>query len=131
MNFENLNNHCRQLAFEGKTYEEIIQSPILENLSDAERNKAHSLIDDYIVQYQLIRQIKVKQRTQLMLATIVVLMGFFLLITTWLRDESGYTIGAATLLTGFYFLIKSYKKYKQPIGFQEVSPRKESMFNRY
>lgn len=131
MNFDQLAQYCQKMAYEGKEYDEIKRSLDLQSLSDEERNKILSLIDDFIVQYKLASQIKAKNQTQLLLGIIVIVIGIFILLFTFFRSESDYLIGGITTIVGLYLTKKSYDKYKAPIDIQPIIPEKDSVFRRY
>lgn len=131
MEFDDLAIKCKKLAYEGKDYEEITQAISLTNLSKSEQKELRSLIDDFIVQYNLASQVKYRYTTQIMLGAVALLLGIFILIFTYFRKESGYGIGFAACLIGLYIIKKGYNLYNQPIDFQNVAPKKDSKFHRY
>ena len=131
MEFDDLAKKCKKLAYEGKDFEEITQQIQLTTLSKSEQKELRSLIDDFIVQYNLASQVKYRYTTQIMLGGIALLLGVFILIFTYFRRESGYGIGFAACLIGLYVIKKGYDQYKQPIDFQHIAPEKDSKFHRY
>jgi len=131
MNFDELAIKCRQLAYEGEDYEAIIKAIPYEALSKIQQKELRSLINDFIVQYNLAEQVKYKYTTQMMLGGIALLLGIFILLFTYFRQESGYGIGLAASLIGLYVIKKGYDQYKQPIDYQDIAPKKESKFHRY
>ncbi len=131
MEFDDLAKKCKRLAYEGKDYEEITQQISLTQLSKSEQKELRSLIDDFIVQYNLADQIKYQYTTQIILGTVALLLGIFILIFTYFKKETGYGIGFAACLIGLYVIKKGYVQYKQPIDFQDIAPKKDSKFHRY
>lgn len=131
MEFDDLAKQCKKLAYEGKDFEEITQQVSLTALSKSEQQKLRSLIDDFIVQYNLASQVKYRHTVQIMLGAIALLLGIFILIFTYFRRESGYGIGFAACLVGLYVIKKGYDQYKQPVDFQHIAPEKDSKFHRY
>lgn len=131
MEFDDLAIKSKQLAYQGKDFEEILQQIPITHLSPSEQKELRSLIDDFIVQYTLAKQVKYQYTTQIMLGVVALLVGIFILIFTFFRKESGYGIGFAACLIGLYIIKKGYDKYKQPLGFQHIAPEKDSKFRRY
>jgi len=131
MEFDDLAKKCKKLAYEGKDFEEITQAISLSSLSKSEQKELRSLIDDFIVQYNLAGQVKYSYTTQIMLGVVALLLGIFILIFTYFRKESGYGIGFAACLIGVYVIKKGYSLYKQPVDFQHIAPEKDSKFRRY
>lgn len=131
MIFDEIAIKCRQLAYEGKDYEAIIQGVPYKSLSESQQKELRSLVNDFIVQYNLSEQVKYKYTTQMMLGAVALLLGIFILLFTYFRQESGYGIGLAACLIGLYVIKKGYDQYKQPIDYQHIAPEKESKFHRY
>lgn len=131
MDFDDIARKCRQLAYKGKDYEGIIEQIPYHTLPKNQQKELRSLINDFIVQYNLSEQVKSKYTTQMMLGGVALLLGLFILLFTYFRQESSYGIGLAASLIGLYVIKKGYDQYKQPIDFQQVAPEKESKFHRY
>jgi len=131
MDFDDIARTCRQLAYEGKDYEEILEKIPYHSLSKNQQKELRSLINDFIVQYNLAEQVKGKYTTQMMLGGVALLLGIFILLFTYFRQESSYAIGLAACLIGLYVIKKGYDQYKQPIKFQHIAPEKDSKFRRY
>ncbi|GEM_PF-2239146 len=131
MDFDKIAIKCRQLAYEGKDYEAIIKEVSYDALSQNQQKELRSLINDFIVQYDLAEQTKGKYITQMMLGGVALLLGIFILLFTYFRKESSYGIGLAACLIGLYVIKKGYDQYKQPIDYHHIAPEKESKFHRY
>lgn len=131
MDFDEIASVCRQLAYKGKDYETVIEKIPYNSLSQSQQKELRSLINDFIVQYHLSEQIKNKYITQMMLGGVALLLGLFILLFTYFRQESNYGIGLAACLIGLYVIKKGYDQYQKPIGFQHIAPEKESKFHRY
>ena len=131
MDFDDIARKCHQLAYEGKDYEAILRKVPYQSLSIAQRKELRALINDFIVQYHLAEQIKGKYMTQMMLGGVTLLLGFFILLFTFFRQESSYSIGLAASLIGLYIIKKGYNQYNQPIDFQDIAQKKDSKFHRY
>ncbi len=131
MEFDKIVKKCRQLAYEGKDYEAIIAAIPYTSFPPSQQKEIRSLIDDFIVQYTLAEQVKSKYTTQIMLGGVALLLGIFILLFTYFRQESSYGIGLAACLIGLYVIKKGYDQYKQPIDFQDIAPEKDSKFRRY
>ena len=131
MDFDATARKCRQLAYEGKDYEEIMEQIPYHSFSKNQQKELRALINDFIVQYNLSEQVKSKYTTQMMLGGVALLLGLFILLFTYFRQESSYSIGLAASLIGLYVIKKGYDQYKQPIDFQDIAPEKESKFHRY
>ena len=131
MEFDEIAKKCRQLAYEGKDYEAIIAAIPYQSFSKNQQKEIRSLINDFIVQYTLAEQVKSKYITQIMLGGVALLLGIFILLFTYFRQESSYTIGLAACLIGLYVIKKGYDEYKKPIDFQDIAPEKDSKFHRY
>lgn len=133
MEFNELAKNCRALAYEGKDFEAIMQLVPIKKLLPAEQKKLRSLIDDFIVQYELAEQVRGKYRTQMFISGFAILFGLFILFFGYLRNEFTFSlgIGAAVILAGLKFLMEGYNQYKAPIDVQQVIPKKDSKFRRY
>lgn len=131
MDFNTTATKCRQLAYEGEDYEAIIEKVPINSFSQNQQRELRSLINDFIVQYDLAEQTKGKYTTQMMLGGVALLLGVFILLFTYFRKESSYGIGLAACLIGLYVIKKGYDQYKQPIDYHHIAPEKESKFHRY
>ena len=60
MNFDEIAIKCRQLADEGEEYEAIMKVIPYNSLSETQQKELRSLVDDFIVQYNLAEQVKYK-----------------------------------------------------------------------
>ncbi len=131
MNFDEVAKKCRLLAYKGKDYEAIIQAIPYSTFSNKQQKELRSLINDFIVQYTLAEQVKSKYTTQMMLGGVALLLGLFILLFTYFRQESNYSIGLIACLIGLYVIKKGYDQYKQPIDFRHIAPEKDSKFRIY
>lgn len=131
VDFDEIAKKCRILAYQGKDYEAIIKSIPYSTFSSAQQKELRSLINDFIVQYTLAEQIRSKYVTQIMLGGVAFILGTFIVLFTYFRQESSYSIGLAVSLIGLYIIKKGFTKYKQPIDFQHIAPEKDSKFRKY
>ena len=129
--FDDLARRARERAFAGQDYEAIWAQLSAHDLPPAEQKELRSLVNDFIVQYELAEQIRGKHRTQMLLGGVVILVGLFIIFYAAARQDWGFTIGVALILTGLYVIKKGYDQYRQPIDFQNVVPEKDSKFRRY
>jgi len=130
-NFDNLALKSREMAYAGKEYEEIIKTLPISELTISDQKAMRSLINDFIVQYNLTEQVKNKYRTQIMLGIVAVVLGIFIILFARAKGESALGFGLAVGLIGLYTIKKGYTKFKEPLNYQHISPEKESKFHRY
>ena len=129
--FDNLAIKSREMAYGGKEYEEIIKALPINQLTISDQKAMRSLINDFIVQYNLRAQVKNKYRTQIMLGLVAFILGIFIILFARAKGESALGFGLAIGLIGLYIVKKGYTKYKEPLHYQHISPEKESKFHRY
>lgn len=129
--FDELALESRRMAYEGKDYEEIIEALPINQLLASDQKSMRSLINDFIVQYNLSEQVKYQYKIQIMLGAVALLMGIFIILFAQSKGESALSIGLAVGLIGLYIIKKGYSKYKEPLNYQHISPEKESKFHRY
>ncbi|MEM6320496.1 MAG: hypothetical protein AAF960_22695, partial [Bacteroidota bacterium] len=120
MDFDTLAKKARRLAYEGKDYDAITSIVPTKQLSPLEQKELRSLINDFIVQYNLAEQVKNKYRTQILLGAMAFFLGVFILLFTYLRNENGYTFGLIVVLIGGYITKKGYDQYIKPVDFQDI-----------
>lgn len=130
-NFDELAKKSRKMAYEGKDYEEIINSLPISQLTQEDQKSLRSIVNDFIVQYNLTEQVKYRYKTQIMLGGVALLLGIFILLFARARGESALGLGLAVSLIGLYVIKKGYTKYKEPLDFQHIAPEKDSKFRKY
>lgn len=130
-NFDKLAVKSRKMAYDGKDYEEIIKSLPVNQLAPNDQKSLRSLVNDFIVQYNLTEQVKYRYKTQIMLGAVALLLGIFILLFAQARGESALGMGLAVALIGLYVIKKGYSKYKEPLDFQHIAPEKDSKFRKY
>jgi len=130
-NFDDLASKSRKMAYDGKEYEEIIKDLPIDQLSSPEQKSLRSLINDFIVQYTLVEQVKTRYKTQIMLGVVALFLGIFIILFAKAKGESALGMGLAVSLIGAYVIKKGYTKYKEPLEFQHIAPEKDSKFRRY
>jgi len=131
LNFDELALKSRRMAYDGKDYEEILKALPINQLTPIDQKSLRSLINDFIVQYNLTEQVKYRYKTQIMLGAVALFLGIFILLFAQARGESAIGLGLAVALIGLYVIRKGYTKYKEPIDFQHIVPEKDSKFRRY
>jgi len=82
MDLVTLKNHCQDLAFEGKDYQEIEQEISFLQISEKDRDLALKSIDKYIVHYEISQQEKQKHLYKLMIGLLLVFIGGGALMTS-------------------------------------------------
>lgn len=130
-NFDEIALQSRSMAYDGKDYEEIIKNIPINQLNPDEQKSMRSLVNDFIVQYNLSEQVKYRYKTQIMLGGVALLLGIFILLFAQARGESALGLGLAVSLIGLYVIKKGYNKYKEPLDFQHIAPEKDSKFRKY
>lgn len=129
--FDELALKSRSMAYDGKEYEEIIKALPIDQLTAADQKSMRSLINDFIVQYNLIEQVKYRYKVQIMLGVVATIMGIFIILFAQSKGESALGLGLAVGLIGIYVIKKGYTKFKEPLNYQQIAPEKESKFHRY
>lgn len=130
-NFDELAIKSRRMAYEGKEYEAIIKTLPLEQLSPTDQKSLRSLINDFIVQYNLSEQVKYRYKTQIMLGAVAFFLGGFIILFARAKGESALGLGLAIGLIGLYVIKKGYTKYNEPLNYQHIAPEKDSKFRKY
>lgn len=131
MEFDDLAKKSRTLAYEGKDYETILKAIPINALSEQQQKKLRSLIDDFIVQYNLASQVKAKNLMKMMLGLVALLVGIFILTLGYIRGDNQLLLGGIVSLIGLYVIKNTYEEYKKPIGYQPIAPVKDSKFRIY
>lgn len=131
LNFDELAVKSRRMAYDGKDYEEILKALPINQLGPVDQKSLRSLINDFIVQYNLTEQVKYRYKTQIMLGVVALLLGIFILLFARARGESALGLGIAVSLIGLYVIKKGYTKYKEPLDYQHIAPEKDSKFRKY
>lgn len=131
MEFDDLARKSRALAYEGKDYETILSTIPITSLPKEQQLKLLSLIDDFIVQYNLASQVKNKNLMTILLGLVALFMGIFILILGYIREDNQLLLGGMVSLIGLYVIKNAYEAYKQPIGVQPIAPVKDSKFRKY
>ncbi len=130
-NYEEIALQSRRMAYDGKDYEEILKVIPIHHLNAKDQKSMRSLVNDFIVQYNLTEQVKYRYKTQIMLGGVALLLGIFILLFAQARGESALGLGLAVALIGLYVIKKGYTKLKEPLDFQHIAPEKDSKFRKY
>jgi len=130
-NLDELAVKSRSMAYDGKDYEEILKALPINQLTSTDQKSLRSLINDFIVQYNLTEQVKYRYKTQIMLGAVALVLGIFIVLFAQARGESALGLGLAVALIGLYVIKKGYTKYKEPLDFQHIAPEKDSKFRKY
>jgi hypothetical protein len=123
MEEDQLLEHARKLAYQGKNYEEI-KNAVQRSTTDsnAVQNLLSSL-DQFIVEYQLAAQEKAKALQQIIAGSIFLVIGLGITGYTLLLDQSQYLLVYGAIIGGVWAILNGYKKYKQPI--ENFIPRRK------
>ena len=119
----------QEMAFNGKDSYEI-EKELEKNrdkYSDESINLAKREIDDYIVSFQLASQEKSKALNQILLGSVLFLIGIGVTGYTYFGNTSQYILAYGAILAGAWILKEGYKTYRKPI--EELIPRR-NIFHR-
>ena len=124
MEYQELISIIQRLAFEGKDFYEIERE--IENKKDKYSEESIKLakksIDEYIVNFQLASQEKSKALNQILLGSVLFLIGVGVTGYTYFGNTSQYILAYGAILAGAWILKEGYKTYRKPI--EDLIPRR-------
>ena len=122
--YENLEKVIKDLAFEGKNYDQILNT--LEVISDLfhadELKEAKKTINDHIVNYQLAKQEQHKALTQAIVGVVLFFVGAGLTIVSFLKGKNQFIIVYGAIFVGLLLFIQGIIVYRSPL--EDLVPQK-------
>jgi len=115
MNLSELKEHCQTLAFEGKDYLEIERSLDGLDIAEADREKVLSLVDDYIVYYEVSHQERQKHLYKMMIGLLLLFIGGGAMWTSVGANGLARIFAIVFVLYGGWMARGAYAAYRLPL----------------
>ena len=115
MDLTALQDHCQDLAFEGKDYVEIEQELTRLAVREEDREAVLKKVDGYIVHYEIFQQEQQKYLYKLMIGLLLFFMGGGALLTEVGKEGLARIFAIVFVLYGAWMARGAYGAYRQPL----------------
>lgn len=115
MKLEEIYNHCKVLAFEGRDYSFIEQQISTMDFSEEEKIQIMVKADEYLARYQFAILEKNKALQQMIMGLVLFLLGIGLSAYTYWVSFKQYYLFYGLILVGAWFFKEGYKAYQIPL----------------
>lgn len=106
---------AKKMAYQGKSYEEIMKAVQRSTTDSNAVQNVSSSLDQFIVEYQLAVQGKAKALYLIIAGAVFLVIGLGITVYTLLLGQSQYLLLYGAIIWGMWAIIAGYQKYKQPI----------------
>lgn len=115
MSTEQIQAHCKKLAFAGKDYAFIKAEVEAMDISEKEKIRIMIKADEYLVHYQVALQERGKALQQIVLGWSIMLIGLAIAIYSYYSALRRHYVLYGIAFAGYWILRQGYRAYRVPL----------------